>query len=85
MKNNNNESYNPRLKALILEVVDNQIRDNTPPITAITLKRLMDNGYSRQQAKEMIGSVVAGHIFYIMHDEKPFDEEAYTHDLLGLK
>ena len=49
--------YNPRLKALILEVVDNQIRDNDPPITKQTIKRLRRKGYSRKEAKEMIGSV----------------------------
>ena len=37
---------NPHLKAAILEVVDNQIRDNDPPETKKTFNRLMKEGNS---------------------------------------
>ncbi len=46
------ESYNPRLKKLLIEVVENQLRDNDPPITRETLQRLLAAGYSKSQAKE---------------------------------
>lgn len=75
------EAHNPRLKALILEVVDNQLSDNDPPATRITLERLMSYGYSRKRAKEMIGSVVAEFIYYSMHDGKKFDVAKYTESL----
>ena len=35
---------NPRLKALIIEVVDNQLRANDPPETRSTLERLIEEG-----------------------------------------
>ena len=77
--------YNPRLKALILEVVDNQIRDNDPPITKQTIKRLRRKGYSRKKAKEMIGSVVVKYIYDILKYGYDFDEEQYARDLKELE
>ena len=77
--------YNPRLKALILEVVDNQIRDNDPPITKQTIKRLRRKGYSRKKAKEMIGSVVVKYIYDILKHGDHFDEEQYARDLKELE
>ena len=79
------EAHNPRLKALILEVVDNQLSDNDPPATRTTLERLMSYGYSQKRAKEMIGSVVAEFIYYSMHDNLPFDEVKYTQTLEKLR
>ncbi|SDG58258.1 hypothetical protein SAMN04244560_02591 [Thermoanaerobacter thermohydrosulfuricus] len=43
---------NQNLKRIILEVVNNQIRDNNPPITKVTLERLKKSGYTEQQAKK---------------------------------
>ena len=76
---------NYRLKALIMEVVDNQINDNDPPITAITLKRLKDAGYSTKAAKEKIAAVVAENIYDIMTSDNTFDEAKYTRELEALK
>jgi hypothetical protein len=64
---------NPRLKALILEVVENQIRASDPPETRQTFERLLAAGYSRKQAMEMIGSALAEEIWGMLHDNKPFD------------
>ncbi len=63
-------TYNPHLKAAILEVVENQIREDNPPETRQTLERLLAAGYSREQAIEMIGSAVVGEIWAILHDNK---------------
>jgi hypothetical protein len=46
-----------RLRAVILEVVNNQLRDNTPPETKRNLKRLVAEGYSIEKAKRLIGVV----------------------------
>ena len=77
--------YNPRLKALILEVVDNQIRNNDPPITNKTVKRLRRKGYSQKKAKEMIGSVVVKYIYDILKYGDHFNEEQYARDLKELE
>jgi len=69
---------NPHLKAAIVEVVENQIRDGNPPETRQTLERLQAAGYSRQQAVEMIGSAVVEEIWAVLHDNKPFDRARFT-------
>ena len=79
------EGTNPRLKKLILEVVDNQLRDNNPPGTRETLERLIADGDSRQKAKERIAAVVVEHIYDILHDHKAFDLEKYEQDLRRLE
>lgn len=43
---------NLRLKKLILEVVDNQLRENNPPVTKESYDKLIDAGYSAREAKE---------------------------------
>lgn len=82
---NNNGEYNPRLKRLIIEVVENQIRDNNPPAANITLKRLIAKGYSEQQAKEKIAAVALMHIYDIMKENKPFDGDQYVKDLSAIE
>ncbi len=84
-KRNDDIQPNYRLKALIMGVVDNQINENNPPITAITYKRLMAAGNSSKVAKEKIAAIVAENIYDIMTDGNSFDEKKYTRDLEGLK
>ena len=72
------QTYNPYLKAAILEVVENQLRDGDPPETQQTLERLLAAGYSRKQATEMIGSAVIGEIWTILHDQKTFDRARFV-------
>ena len=79
------EPYNPRLKKLILSIVDNQIANNDPPITAETMERLTKAGYSRQQAKEEIAAAVVDQIYEILHDQKPFDPVRYEKTLKNIK
>ena len=77
--------YNPRLRKLIIEVVENQMRDNNPPITDITFNRLLSEGYTKQQAKEKIAVIVTNHIYDTMKYKIPFNEERYTKDLSEIK
>lgn len=84
-KRNDDIQPNYRLKALIMGVVDNQINENNPPITAITYKRLMAAGDSSKVAKEKIAAIVAENIYDIMTNGNSFDEEKYIRELEGLK
>jgi len=77
--------HNPYLKKAILEVVENQLKANDPPVTRKTLKRLLAAGYSRQQAVERIGTAVMGEIWEVLHNNQPFDLERYTALLDELK
>jgi len=69
---------NPRLKALILEVVENQVRASDPPETRQTFERLLAAGYPRKQAMEMIGSALVEEIWGILHERKPFDRARFS-------
>ena len=76
---------NQNLKKNILEIVNNQIRENDPPITTITLERLKKSGYTEQQAKEKIGAVVVEEIYDVMKNKEAFNLERYTKKLHTLK
>ena len=72
----------PHLKAAILEVVENQLRENNPPETRQTFERLLAAGYSRQRAMEMIGAALVEEIWTILHEKKQFDHARFV-ELLG--
>ena len=67
-----------------MEVVDNQIKDNDPPCTKEVYEKLMQNGYSSTNAKELIAGIVMEEIFYILKGEKKFDEELYAKKVYSL-
>lgn len=75
---------NYRLKRDILEVVDNQIRDNDPKCTKETLEKLISMGYIEEKAKEMIAAVLLEELYYVMKDKESFDEERYSNNLSKL-
>ncbi len=64
-------------RKLILEIVDNQINANTPPETRATLQRLIAEGHSEPQAKEMIARVIVTEIYDIMKNGQTFDEQRF--------
>lgn len=68
---------NLRLKKSILEVVENQLRDNEPPEVKKAYEALRDAGYSVSEAKEKIGAVVIEEIYAVMKEGQPYDEARY--------
>jgi hypothetical protein len=62
----------------VLETVENQLRDGTPPETRATLERLMKEGYSREEAVRLIGRVVTAEIFGVLKEGEPSDENRYV-------
>ena len=69
------------LGELILEVVDNQIRDLDPPATKSTFDRLVQEGHSRNEARRLIGCVVATEIFEVLKVKQPFDQKRFEEAL----
>ena len=63
------EEHNPRLKMAILQLVSNQLRMNDPPETKAMLNRQISEGYSKQDAKELIGAVVSAHIYEMLKEQ----------------
>ena len=75
---------NENLRKAIFEVIDNQINANDPAETAITYKRLMNDGYSEFEAKQLIGQALAVELFDVMKKKAPFNETRYTRNLKNL-
>jgi hypothetical protein len=69
---------NKRLNKAIHEVVENQLRDLNPPETKETFDRLIEEGYSEEQARTLIGYVVASEIFEILKYLKPYNHKRYV-------
>jgi hypothetical protein len=78
------QPYSPGLRRALLEVVDNQLRDGTPPETRTTLERLIGEGYARERALELIACVVSSEIFDVLKSGKPYQEVRYLAGLRAL-
>jgi len=70
--------FNPHLRAAFLEVVENQLRDNNPPETKQTFDRLVKEGYSQEEAKDLIGSVVASEAFEVLKKKEEFNHKRFV-------
>jgi hypothetical protein len=77
-------SANPALRETIRAVVDQQLRDNTPPETRRTYERLVALGYAPEDARHLIGNIVAQEIFAVMQREEAYNEQRYIMALQGL-
>jgi hypothetical protein len=67
-----------KVRALILEVVDNQIKEGTPPETGETLRRLRTRGLPEMEARRLIAGVVACEIFAILKRGETFDQTRFV-------
>ena len=63
---------------IMLNIVDEQIRKNDPPITKKTLNRLLALGHSEDIAKKMIAICVSKTMNTTLQTELPFDKEQFT-------
>lgn len=69
------QKHNPTLKAAYLEAVENQLRDNTPPEARQTFDRLRREGFSEEDAKLLLGSVIAAETYDMLKSGSPYDPE----------
>ena len=73
-----------RLREAILEVINNQIRDNDPPETKQALIRLQEQGFSEKDALKLIGYVVASEVFSVLKKNRQYDKEKFLSALNNL-
>jgi len=78
------EDYNPYLEQAITEIVQKQIDDNNSPETRKTLSRLLNEGFSEEEAKKLIGSAVVIEIYEILKNEKEFNLGRFIRNLDNL-
>lgn len=69
---------NPRLAAAILEIVDTQLRDGTPPETRQTFARLVAAGYTPEGARQLLAHVVVREIFAVMARGEGYDQARFV-------
>jgi len=72
------KDFNPHLQGAILDIVDNQIRDNDPPETLQTLTRLKNAGHSEDEARKLIADVDAVEIYDVLKQGRPFDPKRFV-------
>ena len=66
------------MRELLLQVVDNQIRDLEPPETRGTLDRLVAEGFEPEEARLLIANVVATEIVEVIQREQPYDHDRFV-------
>ena len=66
------------LKQAMLEVVDNQVRDNNPPETRQTYERLVREGHSKEKAKELIAAAVVIEAYRVMKAGEAFNLKRFV-------
>lgn len=78
------KTENKRLRAAILEVINNQIRDNDPPETKKNLIRLQEQGFSEDEALKLIGYVIASEVFSVLKENRQYDKKQFISALNDL-
>lgn len=76
---------NYRLKAVLMNVVENQIKNSNPKATKETFDRLVAKGYDETTTKEMIAAVVVEDIYNMLKNKQVFDGKKFTEKLARLK
>ena len=78
-----NEELN--LHKIIMQAVEQQIKDSDPPITKNTFERLIKNGDDKSTAMEKITSAVAEEIFESLNQDRKINEDSYAKKLSKLE
>jgi len=71
-------------KEALFDVIENQMRENNPPITKVTYDRLRSDGQTHEEVMKLIGCALSVEIFEIMKNGEVFNEQRYTSNLEGL-
>jgi hypothetical protein len=65
----------------IFNIIENQIKNNDPPETSLTFKRLKKKGFDDFTIKQLIGQCVAVEIYDMLKSKRPFDKERFIKNL----
>jgi hypothetical protein len=75
---------NEDLRDQIFVIIKNQMEEDNPPETNKTYNRLIKEGYSDFESKQLIGQCVAVELYNVLKHGKPFNEERYVNNLKQL-
>ena len=79
-----NDESSEIAREAIFEVIENQLRDNKPPITRETYTRLKSEGFSKEEAMNLIGCALSVELFEVMKNKQEFNSERYSNNLKTL-
>ena len=77
------DGTNPILHITMHAAVESQIAGREPPEVAQTVAALERRGLSHHEAVHRVASVLAGEIWYVMHERRPFDSLRHTRPALA--
>ncbi len=72
------------LKSQMLQAVENQIKLNEPKCANLTFQRLAAEGYTEQEAKEMIAAILLEEVYFVLKEKTEFNEKQYEEKLSKL-
>lgn len=75
---------NEIMRDQIFEILENQIKSNTPPETKTTYNRLIKEGYNDFETKQLLGQCIAVEIFRVIKYGEAYNNERYIKNLKGL-
>jgi hypothetical protein len=78
------DQASPQLTAAILEAVDNQLRDATPPEAKETYDRLVASGISDKEARRLIAVALSTEMFQMLKYQKEYSPQRYIASLRKL-
>jgi hypothetical protein len=75
---------NKIVRKQIFEIIEDQIKNNNPPETNLTFKRLIKDGYNKSDTKKLIAQCIAIEIFDVIKYGNTFDEKRFIKNLKQL-
>src|SRR3546814_6145090 len=68
----------------IFEILDNQLAQGSPPEVRETLDRLLAAGHPEEEARRLLGCVIASEVFAVLQEGRDFDRERSAQELHAL-
>jgi len=83
-KKHNEMESNEIVREQIFEIIENQRKNNDPPETNITIKRLIKEGFNESDTKKLIAQCIAIELFDVLKHGKTFDKKRFIMNLQQL-
>ncbi len=72
------EPLSPEAREALYEILENQIRDGTPPETKETYDRLVASGHSRDETMKMLAQVLLCEMQVMVNEQEVFNHERFA-------
>jgi hypothetical protein len=80
----NDEERGQRVREMLFEVLETQMKEDNPPETRKTYQRLLDQGFSRDETMRLMAAVVITEMNDMVKENRTFDEASYVEALKAL-